>query len=310
MSEPSATLLLVDDSELDRDMLSRRLARRGYTVVCATNGAEALAHVERTRPDLVLLDTSLPVVDGLTVTRTLKGNPDTRALPVLILTSRAMQQDREQALAAGCDDFDTKPVELPRLLGKIEALLAARETSAGVMSAGAMPAGVMPAGVMPAGVMPARGTDVAERSLALTPLSLDRLAEIRGFLAQSLTELDCAASIDAFVLAVDEICANLVQHAEVGAFPGPTRVTVRREGLDAIITVEDRGRPFDPSDAPAPDLTSNWEDRPVGGLGWFLVKQMVDDLTYSSTPVDDGLVNRLTLIKRHVASGSGPVAPT
>jgi two-component system cell cycle response regulator DivK len=300
MSERAATVLLVDDSELDRDMLSRRLARRGYTVVCATDGAEALAQVERIRPDLVLLDTSLPVVDGLTVTRTLKGNPATRALPVLILTSRAMQQDREQALAAGCDDFDTKPVELPRLLGKIEALLAAR----------VVPEGAMPENVMPAGAVPAGGIDVAERSLALTPLSLDRLAEIRTFLAQSLTELDCAASVDAFVLAVDEICANLVQHAEVGAFPGPTRVTVRREGLDAIITVEDRGRPFDPSDAPAPDLTSDWEDRPVGGLGWFLVKQMVDDLTYSSTPVEDGLVNRLTLIKRHVASGSGPVAPT
>lgn len=295
MSERAATVLLVDDSELDRDMLSRRLARRGYTVVCATDGAEALAQVERIRPDLVLLDTSLPVVDGLTVTRTLKGNPATRALPVLILTSRAMQQDREQALAAGCDDFDTKPVELPRLLGKIEALLAAR---------------AVPESAMPKGAVPASGIDVAERSLALTPLSLDRLAEIRTFLAQSLTELDCAASVDAFVLAVDEICANLVQHAEVGAFPGPTRVTVRREGLDAIITVEDRGRPFDPSDAPAPDLTSDWEDRPVGGLGWFLVKQMVDDLTYSSTPVEDGLVNRLTLIKRHVASGSGPVAPT
>lgn len=300
MSERAATVLLVDDSELDRDMLSRRLARRGYTVVCATDGAEALAQVERIRPDLVLLDTSLPVVDGLTVTRTLKGNPATRALPVLILTSRAMQQDREQALAAGCDDFDTKPVELPRLLEKIEALLAAR----------AVPEGVMQESVVPAGAVPAGGIDVAERSLALTPLSLDRLAEIRTFLAQSLTELDCAASVDAFVLAVDEICANLVQHAEVGAFPGPTRVTVRREGLDAIITVEDRGRPFDPSDAPAPDLTSDWEDRPVGGLGWFLVKQMVDDLTYSSTPVEDGLVNRLTLIKRHVASGSGPVAPT
>jgi serine/threonine-protein kinase RsbW len=150
--------------------------------------------------------------------------------------------------------------------------------------------------------------DRTERELALTPLTLDRLAEIRSFLARTLTELECAGTIDPFVLAVDEVCANLVQHADVGTFPGPTRVTVRRDGLDAIIVVEDRGRPFDPADAPAPDLTSDWEDRRVGGLGWFLVKQMVDDLSYESIPVPDGVLNRLTLIKRGAVSGATPAA--
>jgi|APMI01.1.fsa_nt_gi anti-sigma regulatory factor (Ser/Thr protein kinase) len=149
------------------------------------------------------------------------------------------------------------------------------------------------------------------RALELTPLTLDRLAEIRAFLTRTLTELGCGAAVDACVLAVDEVCANLVQHAEVGTFPGPTRVTVRRDGFDAIIVVEDRGRPFDPADAPAPDLSADWEDRRVGGLGWFLVKQMVDDLQYESTPVADGVLNRLTLLKRGAAGASGhPAADT
>ena len=264
-------VLLVDDNELDRDMLSRRLARRGFEVLQSANGDDAIAQARRENPDLILIETSLPGLDGLSATRQLKSDPDTRSIPVLIVTSRAMKHDREQAMAAGCDDFDTKPVELPRLLSKIDGLL-------------------------------------TERVLALSPLSLDRLAEIREFLSASLRDLGCASSVDAFVLAVDEICANLVQHAEVGDYPGPTRVTVRRSGSDAIITVEDRGRPFDPADAPAPDLTSNWEDRRVGGLGWFLVKQMVDDLTYVSSVVPDGVVNRLTLIKRNVASSSDAAA--
>jgi anti-sigma regulatory factor (Ser/Thr protein kinase) len=144
------------------------------------------------------------------------------------------------------------------------------------------------------------------RELQLTPLTLDRLAEIRTFLAHTLTSLGCAAAVDAFVLAVDEVCANLVQHADAGTFPGPTRVTVQRRDNDAIIVVEDRGRPFDPADAPAPDLTSAWEERRVGGLGWFLVRQMVDELSYHTTTLADGPLNRLTLVKRAVADGAAP----
>lgn len=153
----------------------------------------------------------------------------------------------------------------------------------------------------------------AERILALSPLTLDRLGDIRQFLRVTLAELGCAGAIDAIVLAVDEVCANLVEHAvdhaTDGVAPGPTRVSVRRSGDDAIIVVEDRGHPFDPADAPAPDLESDWMDRPIGGLGWFLVKQMVDDLRYHSESSPHGMLNRLTLIKRGAASASssGPV---
>ncbi len=153
----------------------------------------------------------------------------------------------------------------------------------------------------------------AERTLALSPLTLDRLGDIRQFLRMTLDELGCAGAIDAIVLAVDEVCANLVEHAvdheTVGMAPGPTRVSVRRSQDDAIIVVEDRGHPFDPADAPAPDLTSDWIDRPIGGLGWFLVKQMVDEVHYDSASTEQGTLNRLTLIKRGAASASssGPV---
>jgi CheY-like chemotaxis protein len=123
---PPVRVLLVDDNELDRDMLSRRLARRAYLVQQAADGLEAMACVARERFDLVLLDTSLPHLDGLSVTRRLKADPSTRDIPVLIVSAHALLHDREQAFAAGCDDFDTKPIELPRLLEKMEALLDAR----------------------------------------------------------------------------------------------------------------------------------------------------------------------------------------
>jgi two-component system cell cycle response regulator DivK len=116
-------ILLVEDNELNRDMLSRRLQRRGYAVVSAVDGEEGVSLAEREAPDLILLDMSLPVLDGWQAATRLQSLPATRLIPVIALTAHAMASDREQALAAGCDDFDTKPVELPRLLGKIEALL-------------------------------------------------------------------------------------------------------------------------------------------------------------------------------------------
>ncbi len=108
---------------MNRDMLSRRLERKGYTVVCAVDGAEGLARAAADAPDLILMDMSLPVLDGWSATRRLKADPALRQIPVVALTAHAMAADEAQARAAGCDDFDTKPVELPRLLGKIEALL-------------------------------------------------------------------------------------------------------------------------------------------------------------------------------------------
>ena len=120
-----AKILLVEDNELNRDMLSRRLARKGYEVLLAEDGAKGVAAAAAERPDLVLMDMSLPVLDGWEATRRLKAAPETRPIPVIALTAHAMSSDREKALEAGCDDYDTTPVELPRLLGKIERLLRA-----------------------------------------------------------------------------------------------------------------------------------------------------------------------------------------
>ncbi len=121
-----AKILLVEDNEMNRDMLSRRLERRGYEVVIAVDGAEGVDKAGTEAPALILMDMSLPVVDGWDATRRIKAAPATRAIPVIALTAHAMSGDREKAVEAGCDDFDTKPVDLARLLGKIEALLARR----------------------------------------------------------------------------------------------------------------------------------------------------------------------------------------
>ena len=119
----AAKILLVEDNEMNRDMLSRRLQRRGYEMLIAVDGESGLALTRSDAPALVLMDMSLPGIDGWEVTRQLKADPATRAIPVIALTAHAMAGDREQALAAGCDDFDIKPIDLDRLLGKIEALL-------------------------------------------------------------------------------------------------------------------------------------------------------------------------------------------
>jgi CheY-like chemotaxis protein len=118
-------ILLVEDNELNRDMLSRRLARKGYDVLIAEDGAKGIAAAIAEKPDLILMDMSLPEMDGWEATRRLKAADETRAIPVIALTAHAMAADRDKAIEAGCDDYDTKPVELSRLLGKIEQLLGA-----------------------------------------------------------------------------------------------------------------------------------------------------------------------------------------
>jgi two-component system, cell cycle response regulator DivK len=118
-------LLYVEDNEMNRDMLSRRLRRRGFEVLMAADGEQGVAMATAERPDLILMDMSLPVLDGWEATRRLKAAPDTEQIPVIGLTAHAMATDRDKCLAAGCDDYDTKPVELPRLLEKIERLLGA-----------------------------------------------------------------------------------------------------------------------------------------------------------------------------------------
>lgn len=116
-------VLLVEDNEMNRDMLSRRLARKGYQVITAVDGAQGVVMAQSEAPDLILMDMSLPVLDGWEATRRLKAAPETRSIPIIAITAHAMSDDRERAIEAGCDDYDIKPVELPRLLAKIEALL-------------------------------------------------------------------------------------------------------------------------------------------------------------------------------------------
>lgn len=118
-----ARILLVEDNEMNRDMLSRRLMRRGYDVLLAVDGAVGLAMAQENLPDLILMDMSLPVMDGWEATRALRAHSETCKIPVIALTAHAMEGERTKALDAGCDDFDTKPVELPRLLEKMERLL-------------------------------------------------------------------------------------------------------------------------------------------------------------------------------------------
>jgi two-component system cell cycle response regulator DivK len=119
-----ATILLVEDNEMNRDMLSRRLQRKGYEVLIAIDGEQGVKMAQSANPDLILMDMSLPVIDGWEATRQIKAMAGTQAIGIIALTAHAMAQDREKALAAGCDDFDTKPIDLIRLTQKIEALLA------------------------------------------------------------------------------------------------------------------------------------------------------------------------------------------
>jgi CheY-like chemotaxis protein len=119
-----ARLLLVEDNEMNRDMLSRRLQRKGYEILIAVDGQEGVDKARAEKPDLILLDMSLPVMDGWEAARLLKGEDGTKAIPIIALTAHAMSGDREKAIEAGCDEYDTKPVELPRLLEKIQTLLA------------------------------------------------------------------------------------------------------------------------------------------------------------------------------------------
>ena len=116
-------VLLVEDNEMNRDMLSRRLARNGYEVVMAVDGQQAVTMAGSESPDIILMDMSLPVVDGWEATRRVKADPATQAIPVIALTAHAMAEDEKKARDAGCDDFDTKPVDIQRLIGKMQALV-------------------------------------------------------------------------------------------------------------------------------------------------------------------------------------------
>ena len=128
-AEQQATIMLVEDNEASRDALSRRLERHGYRVLLALDGRQAVVMAQAASPDLILMDLGLPVLDGWDATRQLKGTAATRHIPIIVLSAHAMTNDRDLALAAGGDDFDTKPVRFQALLGKIEALLARKEVA-------------------------------------------------------------------------------------------------------------------------------------------------------------------------------------
>ena len=119
-----STILIVEDNEMNRDMLSRRLKRRGFEILFATNGEEGIEQAHAQSPDLILMDMSLPIIDGWEATRQLKASQATQKIPIIALTAHAMTGDRQRALNAGCDDFETKPIELEQLLEKIERYLA------------------------------------------------------------------------------------------------------------------------------------------------------------------------------------------
>ena len=122
-------ILIVEDNEMNRDMLSRRLERRGFTVVMAVDGAEGVAMSKTEHPDLILMDMSLPIMNGWEATRAVRADAATEAIPVIALTAHSMPGDREKAMEAGCDDYDTKPIDLARLKGKIDALTSGNSTS-------------------------------------------------------------------------------------------------------------------------------------------------------------------------------------
>jgi two-component system cell cycle response regulator DivK len=122
-------VLLVEDNEMNRDMLSRRLVRRGFEVSLAVDGQQGVEMAASESPDIILMDMSLPVLDGWEASRQLKASPGTQAIPLIALTAHAMSGDRERAMQAGCDDYDTKPIEFPRLLEKIDRLLTAQTKS-------------------------------------------------------------------------------------------------------------------------------------------------------------------------------------
>jgi two-component system, cell cycle response regulator DivK len=301
-------ILLVEDNEMNREMLSRRLVRKGFDVVIAVDGLEGVAMASAEQPDLILMDMSLPGIDGWEATRRIKADAATRAMPVIALTAHAMSDDRAKALAAGCDEFDTKPVDLARLLGKMEALLgAAADTDADAAADAGAATGASASAAPPLAVTEAHLT------LPAVHASLPGFkTELEHFCMQA--GLDTRTQEDLQVV-LDELCANVFKHAYPPGQPGLLRLDMRLvmqpessakagavtgadssrspQALEVVFT--DQGQPFDPLAKAAPDLSLTWEERPLGGLGIHLVQTLTDGQSYQHSAVEG---NRLTLVKR------------
>lgn len=285
-------LLLVEDNELNRDMLSRRLERKGFRVSLAVDGLQALERVQAEPPDLILMDLSLPGIDGWEATRRLKADAATRAIPVIALTAHAMSGDRDRALEAGCDDFDTKPVDLPRLLGKIEARLASGDAAA--------------AG--PAASAPLRVGRTLQARLERLPLVHELVDEFTG-----RAGLAPALAHD-LRLVVEEACVNVMRHAYAGQPPGDLTLTI---GLDQTahpaalhITLQDAGRPFDPLSVPVPDTTAPAELRPIGGLGVLLMRRLTDSQAYRHDPASGNVLHLVRYLHDRPERPPGPAPAT
>ena len=277
-------VLIVEDNELNRDMLSRRLTRRGFEVLLATDGAQGVEAARAHRPDLILMDMSLPVVDGWEATRRIKAAPETGAIPIIALTAHAMAGDEAKARAAGCDDFDTKPVELPRLLEKMARWLA--KPSATTAAGGA--ATQAPSG---SEAMPVGHTARIER-----PATAEYLGEFLSFVTEQCDRAALPADVAGDVrLAAEEACANVIDHAYANVAPGPLALAITYDAARVVVTIEDRAPRFDPRLAPAPDLETSAEARALGGLGWHLIRRTMDAVVHEYF---EGRGNRLTLTRQ------------
>lgn len=270
-------LLIVEDNELNRDMLSRRLERRGYQVLLAADGERGMALARTEAPDLILMDMSLPIVDGWEATRRLKDDPATRAIPIVGLSAHAMAGDEARARSAGCDDFDTKPIDLPRLLAKLSVWL-----------------GPVPNPVPETGSLQALRVPIPlELTVDATPESLARILDLA-------TRATAHFGLDADVaqrvrLAIEEVTSNVIQYGYPNGGAGALRLRLVRGPGALTITIEDDAVGFDPAQVAPPALDGDWAERPLGGLGWHLTRQMVDEVRHEPLP---GGGNRVTLVVR------------
>jgi two-component system, cell cycle response regulator DivK len=266
----AAKILLVEDDALSREALSRILERRGYELLIAVDGQEGVQLARERSPDLVLLDLSLPVMDGWEVTRRLRADALTRALPVIALSAHALRGDRETALAAGADEFEPKPVDPARLAAKMDALLRERP---------------------PAAAAPPPAPAALSR-----PATLEHLGELVAFAVDAARAVGACDEVwHAVRLAVEEVCLNVMTHGYAGGAGGPLHVAVERRDDALVVRIADEAPPFDPTRVPQPRLDAPLEEREPGGLGWHLVRAMMDEVRHEPAyPVG----NVVTLVKR------------
>lgn len=286
-------ILLVEDNELNREMLSRRLARKGYAVVIAVDGLQGVAMSVSESPELILMDMSLPGIDGWEATRRIKAARSTCAIPVIALTAHAMSDDRAKALAAGCDDFDTKPVDLARLLGKMDSLLLATRgdnPSDACATTASLNSSISPA------------LTVAPSATLTLPAVHGSLPAFKAELEHFCMQAGVATPVhEDLQVVLDEVCANVLRHAYAPGQPGSLRLDLRINGDHAPPAIElsliDQGAPFNPLANATPDTSLNWEERPIGGLGIHLVQTLTHAQSYRYSLAEG---NCLTLVK-HLA---------